>query len=76
MPLGTFNSACRNWFSGRFGQPTPAQAEAWPAIQQGRHTLIADMDSAQIFGNYVRPMGIGCIAVAGIIGILKSYNFV
>ena len=33
--------------------------------------LIADMDSAQIFANYVRPMGIGCIAMAGIIGILK-----
>ena len=29
--------------------------------------LVADMDSAQIFGNYVRPMGIGCIAVAGMI---------
>ncbi len=33
--------------------------------------LVADMDSADIFGNYIRPMGIGCIAVAGIIGILK-----
>ena len=41
MPLSSFNSACRNWFQDRFGQPTPAQAEAWPAIQQGRHTLIA-----------------------------------
>jgi putative OPT family oligopeptide transporter len=38
-----------------------------PAVE----TLVADMDSAQIFGNYVRPMGIGCIAFAGIIGILK-----
>ncbi len=33
--------------------------------------LVADMESADIFGNYIRPMGIGCIAVAGIIGILK-----
>jgi putative OPT family oligopeptide transporter len=33
--------------------------------------LVADMDAGQIFANYVRPMGIGCIAVAGIIGILK-----
>jgi len=33
--------------------------------------LVADMDSAQIFANYVRPMGIGCIAFAGMIGILK-----
>jgi putative OPT family oligopeptide transporter len=29
------------------------------------------MSSQEIFANYVRPMGIGCIAVAGIIGILK-----
>jgi len=41
MPLSSFNTACRNWFEERFGQPTPAQAEAWPAIQQNRHTLIA-----------------------------------
>lgn len=33
--------------------------------------LVRDMDAGQIFSSYVRPMGIGCIAVAGIIGILK-----
>ncbi len=33
--------------------------------------LVQNMDAGQIFANYVRPMGIGCIAVAGIIGILK-----
>jgi len=33
--------------------------------------LVADMDAGQIFGNYIRPMGIGCIAMAGVIGILK-----
>jgi putative OPT family oligopeptide transporter len=38
-----------------------------PAVEM----LVADMEAADIFGNYVRPMGIGCIAVAGIIGILK-----
>lgn len=38
-----------------------------PAVE----ALVADMSSAQIFASYVRPMGIGCIAVAGIIGILK-----
>jgi putative OPT family oligopeptide transporter len=38
--------------------------------------LVADMDAAQIFGNYVRPMGIGCIAVAGIIGILKMWKII
>ncbi len=38
--------------------------------------LVADMDAAQIFGNYVRPMGIGCIAFAGIIGILKMWKII
>lgn len=33
--------------------------------------LIADMDAQEIFGHYVRPMGIGCIAVAGMLGIIK-----
>jgi len=33
--------------------------------------LVQNMDSGQIFANYIRPMGIGCIAIAGIIGILK-----
>ena len=41
MPLSLFNSACRDWFQNQFGQPTSSQTEAWPAIQQGRHTLIA-----------------------------------
>ncbi len=29
------------WFAGRFAAPTPAQLQAWPAIQANRHTLIA-----------------------------------
>src|SRR5205085_5339256 len=29
------------WFAGRFRAPTAAQEEAWPAIQAGRHALIA-----------------------------------
>jgi putative OPT family oligopeptide transporter len=32
---------------------------------------IASMDAAAIFNKYVRPVGIGCIAVAGMIGIVK-----
>ena len=40
-PLDRFHPACRNWFRRRFGEPTLPQARAWPAIQQGRHTLIA-----------------------------------
>ncbi len=34
--------------------------------------LIASMDEITIFGTYVRPIGIGAIACAGIIGILKN----
>ena len=36
-----FHSAVVNWFADSFAAPTPAQAEAWPAIKAGRHTLIA-----------------------------------
>ena len=36
-----FHPAVANWFADSFATPTPAQAEAWPAIKAGRHTLIA-----------------------------------
>ena len=36
-----FHPAVANWFAESFAAPTPAQAEAWPAIKAGRHTLIA-----------------------------------
>jgi ATP-dependent Lhr-like helicase len=36
-----FHPAVADWFDGSFAAPTPAQAEAWPAIRAGRHTLIA-----------------------------------
>jgi ATP-dependent Lhr-like helicase len=36
-----FHPAVAKWFTGHFGEPTPAQAQAWPAIKAGRHTLIA-----------------------------------
>ena len=41
MPLSAFHPAVARWFAGRFGRPTEPQALAWPAIRQGRHTLIA-----------------------------------
>ena len=40
-PVSLFHPAVAAWFSGRFAAPTPAQAQAWPAIQAGRHALIA-----------------------------------
>jgi ATP-dependent Lhr-like helicase len=39
--LSLFHPAVAAWFERSFAAPTPAQAEAWPAIQAGRHTLIA-----------------------------------
>src|SRR5262245_28443804 len=36
-----FHPAVARWFAQTFAAPTPAQAEAWPAIQAGSHVLIA-----------------------------------
>ena len=41
MPLSDFSAATRDWFIGAFAQPTPAQAQAWPAIASGEHVLIS-----------------------------------
>ncbi|MCP5357900.1 MAG: DEAD/DEAH box helicase [Pseudomonadales bacterium] len=41
MPLTAFHPASRAWFTAQYGAPTPAQAQAWPAIAAGRHTLIS-----------------------------------
>lgn len=41
MPLAGFHPAVATWFDRRFGEPTPPQAEGWPAIREGKHTLIA-----------------------------------
>ena len=41
MALDQFHPIIRDWFRERFAGPTEAQAEGWPAIAQGRHTLIA-----------------------------------
>lgn len=40
-PLDSFHPAVAAWFARAFPAPTPAQSQAWPAIQQGRHVLIA-----------------------------------
>lgn len=39
-PLAPFGSAVRAWFEATFEDPTPAQAQGWPAIAAGRNTLI------------------------------------
>jgi ATP-dependent helicase Lhr and Lhr-like helicase len=41
MTLDIFHPAVAAWFKQAFPAPTPAQAEAWPAIKAGRNVLIA-----------------------------------
>ena len=39
--LPTFHPLVQEWFERKFLAPTPAQAQGWPAIASGRHTLIS-----------------------------------
>jgi ATP-dependent helicase Lhr and Lhr-like helicase len=39
--LAGFHPLVREWFERRFSAPTPAQAQGWPAIHEGRNTLIS-----------------------------------
>ncbi len=41
MSSRPFHPAVQSWFDERFGAATEVQAEAWPAIASGRHTLLA-----------------------------------
>jgi ATP-dependent Lhr-like helicase len=40
MPLDRFSAPVRAWFETSFSAPTDAQAQGWPAIADGDHTLI------------------------------------
>src|SRR5437868_8710246 len=40
-PSPLFHPSVAEWFERSFAAPTAAQVEAWPAIQAGRHVLIA-----------------------------------
>jgi ATP-dependent Lhr-like helicase len=39
--LDSFHPAVAAWFTRTFDAPTPAQAQAWPAIRSGEHVLVA-----------------------------------
>ena len=39
-PLASFEAPTREWFEASFKAPTEAQAQGWPAIAGGEHTLI------------------------------------
>src|SRR5436309_5824877 len=41
MPLSSFSPRVAAWFDQAFSAPTPAQAQAWPAIASGEHVLIS-----------------------------------
>ncbi|MEZ5462854.1 DEAD/DEAH box helicase [Dokdonella sp.] len=41
MFASSFHPAVSAWFARSFAAPTPAQSDAWPAIQKSHHTLIA-----------------------------------
>jgi ATP-dependent Lhr-like helicase len=41
VPLSSFSQPTRDWFRRAFAEPTPAQAQAWPAIASGEHVLIS-----------------------------------
>ncbi|MFN8100879.1 MAG: ATP-dependent helicase [Mycobacterium sp.] len=38
--LSRFSALTREWFAGTFVEPTPAQAQAWQAIADGKDTLV------------------------------------
>ncbi len=39
-PLAPFSEPVKRWFTSSFEEPTPAQAQGWPAIASGANTLI------------------------------------
>ena len=41
VPLSSFSPRARQWFERAFDAPTPAQAQAWPAIARGEHVLVS-----------------------------------
>ena len=41
MVLAGFHPTIARWFAETLGEPTPAQAEGWPAIRDGKHVLIS-----------------------------------
>lgn len=46
------------------------------AVGEGISVLLRDMTPEQIFSNYARHIGIGGIAMAGVIGIIRSFSII
>lgn len=45
-------------------------------VGEGVTMLLGDMTAEELFANYARPLGIGAIAMAGIIGIIRSSGII
>src|SRR4051812_32822098 len=66
-----FHPAVADWFETRFVRATPAQADAWPLIKAGRHTLIAaPTGSGKTFAAFLAA--IDDLVRQGIAGELKD----
>ncbi len=61
-PLDSFSLPVRTWFEETFQAPTPPQAEGWPPIQRGDHSLI------------LAPTGSGKTIAAFLWGIDQIYR--
>ena len=46
MVMDRFSPSTREWFTGTFAEPTPAQAQAWSAIADGDNTLVIEIGRA------------------------------
>ena len=60
--MGAFLPAVQAWFREVFQDPTPPQAQGWPAIQRGENTLI------------LSPTGSGKTLAAFLWGINEIYR--
>ncbi|MEQ1804322.1 MAG: DEAD/DEAH box helicase, partial [Burkholderiaceae bacterium] len=65
--LTLFHPAVRAWFESAFPAPTPAQVDAWPAIQAGRNVLVAaPTGSGKTLAAFLAAIdSLVCEAVAG-----------
>ncbi len=55
--LDSFHPAVVSWFTRTFDAPTPAQAQAWPAIQSRRNVLVAaPTGSGKTFAAFLAAM--------------------
>src|SRR5438093_965220 len=62
VSLDPFLAPVRQWFVEAFGEPTPPQAQGWPPIQRGEHTLI------------LAPTGSGKTLAAFLWGLDQTYR--